>query len=71
MTRSRTKAQSLIASKKLSETVLKARVLMELRRRKVISSSTTIATEFNVGRSSLRADLALFTDKFIGIERAS
>lgn len=55
-------------SSKISEAKLKAEVLSELRRQSVISKASTIANEFRVGNASLRADLAIFTDEFIGIE---
>ena len=50
------------------EPELKAKLLTQLRREKVISRKAVIANEYVVGRSCTRADLAILESKFIGIE---
>lgn len=53
---------------RLTELEIKARILSELQRRAEISKKSIIATEFRLGNSSNRADLAILSDKFIGVE---
>jgi len=51
-----------------TENHLKAQLLNELRRTKRISSSTIIANELPLGVTGVRADLAVFSRYFTGIE---
>jgi hypothetical protein len=47
---------------------IKAKILTRLRRDRVINKHTILTSEFSVGSSNLRADLALLSTEFIGIE---
>jgi len=60
--------QRAMAAIKLTEAEIKARVLTELRQQAAISKKAVIANEFRIGNSSIRADLAILTNEFIGIE---
>lgn len=51
-----------------TEDQLKARILNELRRTKRISAATTIANELPLGTTGLRADIAICSRHFTGIE---
>jgi len=47
---------------------IKATVLTHLRKAGDISSKSVVANEYAVGRTSVRADLAILQDEFIGVE---
>jgi len=51
-----------------TELHLKVRILNELRRAKRIRPSTIIANELPLGTAGVRADLAVYSRRFIGIE---
>lgn len=51
-----------------TENHLKARFLNELRRTKRVRSSTIVANELPLGNTGLRADLALYSRHFVGVE---
>lgn len=53
---------------KKSELKLKAELLNELRRVKRVGPQTIVANEYPLGKSGVRADLALFGRNFVGIE---
>lgn len=53
---------------RLDETAIKARVLTALWQDRRIAGGAAIANEFRVGNSGVRADLAVYSDRFIGIE---
>ena len=50
------------------EATVKAKTLEHLRRRGTVSKQSVIATELQIPRSAIRADLAVLADEFIGIE---
>lgn len=50
------------------EAHIKAAVLQKLREQGSITRRATIANEFAVGRSSVRADLAILGSRFVGVE---
>lgn len=53
---------------RFTEQQIKAHLLTELRQRRLISTRTLIANEFVVGKTSVRADLALFGQRFTAVE---
>ncbi|MGR4864319.1 sce7726 family protein [Caulobacter sp. LARHSG274] len=65
--RGRTQRRPL-PSTRLSEADIKAALLTELRRRGSISAKTVVANEFRVGKTSVRADLALLGDRLTAVE---
>lgn len=52
----------------MREYEIKALLLNELRTRSAVSSRAVLTTEYPLGRTSVRADLALLAGDFIGIE---
>lgn len=52
----------------MKELDIKAALLNRLRSDKVLDSRAVLTTEFRISGSSVRADLAILTDKFIGVE---
>ncbi|MGV2053004.1 sce7726 family protein [Agrobacterium fabrum] len=53
---------------KLDEQSLKCELLAMFRRQRLIGSSSVIASEFVLGRTGCRSDLAIWNGQFIGIE---
>lgn len=51
-----------------SEALVKAAYLNGLRRAKLINARTVLASELVLGRSGVRADLAILSDRLIGVE---
>jgi hypothetical protein len=52
----------------MDELEMKARVLNELRRRRRLSKRSLVASEFCLGKSIVRADLAILGSCFLGVE---
>lgn len=57
-----------MAEVKLTEAQIKALVLGYLRRTGAINGRTVVANEFRLGHTSVRSDLALLSNSFIGVE---
>jgi hypothetical protein len=57
-----------LSSKRLSEVDLKCLYLERLRRLNLIDETSIIASEYSLGRTGRRADLAILNGEFIGIE---
>lgn len=52
----------------IDEEGLKSRILSKFRKERIITSSSTIASEFVLGKTGRRCDLAIWNGEFIGIE---
>jgi len=52
----------------MREAELKAMVLSALRAEKVINRASAIASEYSIGGAGVRADLAVLSDTFVGVE---
>jgi hypothetical protein len=55
-------------SKRLSEVDLKCLYLEHLRRLGLIDANSVIASEYSLGQTGRRVDLAILSDEFIGVE---
>lgn len=53
---------------KIDEEGLKCRILSMFRKERLISASSTIASEFVLGQTGCRCDLAIWNGEFVGVE---
>lgn len=53
---------------KLDETNLKCRLLSMFRKGRILTASSTLASEFVLGQTGCRSDLAIWNGSFVGVE---